>query len=398
MVRKLIILSPIPVSAKLYDDFYIKAVRGEGIEVEYWDFSLLLKQNDLRKAYHYDSIRQISTKAEFIRLLDENRNNKNLLMVTAFTFCYRFLFIYRTLNKYDFPLSSFARGALPTFSSSKARYQQKLDQLTKLFKPSKWKNICQTLFILGLKYLGLTKKVDFIFQAGKNGSLALGAGSSMDFKAAKQLIHINYFDYDKCLLLNQKDGLSRPSQKHIVFLDDYMPHHPDFDLLQMQKVNPFKYYEEINRFFKYVEDLTNLPVVIAAHPKAVYEENPFENRRICFNQTVELVRDSDFVLAHASSSIGFAVCFEKRIILMSSDEIKTINTGYVQHSILGFKYILHLEEANLSERSYTLKLRSIKVDFERYNWYKYAYLTSKESENTVTQSIFLSFLNTSNLN
>ena len=90
------------------------------------------------------------------------------------------------------------------------------------------------------------------------------------------LFNFNYFDFDN--YLEQKTDII--TSNTIVFLDEYLPYHPDFDLLKMEKINANQYYKELNNFFSKIEAHTSSRVVIAAHPKANYNINPFNNRPI----------------------------------------------------------------------------------------------------------------------
>ena len=62
---------------------------------------------------------------------------------------------------------------------------------------------------------------------------------------------------------------------------------------------------------------TNLPIVIAAHPKGDYSFH-YDNFRIVYSLTSELVQKADVVIMQASASINFAVLYKKPIIFLNS--------------------------------------------------------------------------------
>lgn len=387
---KIIIMSPIPLTTKIYQDFYIQKLTDNGVEIEFWDFSQMFNHGDLKRLeLSYANTVKIDSKKIYKSLLSQNDRHKDILIISSFTFCFKFLFIYTTLRYYKFKLISFARGALPSFTGSMSSSEKKIDLLKKILYVSKWKNIIQTLYILGLKKAGFTKKPQLIFQAGSNGHITIGAGYWMDIKSAEQLININYFDYDKYLSVERAPKDRSTNKKHVVFLDEFLPHHPDFDLLGMKKLSAEIYYTELNNFFRYVETLTGLPVLIAAHPKAIYDINPFHGRKIVHNSTVESVAECSLILAHGSTSIGFGVCYNKPIVLMSSSEIRTLNNGHIQYAISGFESILGLIVIDISSAEYKIDLARVIVDDQKYTKYKYSFLTSQESEDALSQDIIL---------
>lgn len=77
-----------------------------------------------------------------------------------------------------------------------------------------------------------------------------------------------------------------------------------------------------------------MPVIIAAHPRARYDQKPdyFRGRRIEQFRTIELVSQAEFVMANESRSINFAVMFRKPAIFLTSDEIeeKTVFGSYIR--------------------------------------------------------------------
>ena len=91
--------------------------------------------------------------------------------------------------------------------------------------------------------------------------------------SASQLISdktqkITIVDYD-IEHFNKVDKMERYNdRKYIVFIDAYMPFHPDFELTASGHIDPEQYFKSVNNYLKRVEDKYGLPVVIAAHPSA----------------------------------------------------------------------------------------------------------------------------------
>lgn len=137
---------------------------------------------------------------------------------------------------------------------------------------------------------------------------------------------INHPDYEKYLTINRSQETALVKDDYVVFLDSGFPFHPhlktenpevDFDALAPE------YFSSLNSFFDRIEQQYKYEVVIAAHPSAKnLKKNPFGKRKVFYNKSAELVKNSKAVCMHASYSIAFAVLFNKPICLMSNAAIR----------------------------------------------------------------------------
>ena len=159
-----------------------------------------------------------------------------------------------------------------------------------------------------------------------------------------------------------------------------MPFHPDFSIFSSSTINEKLYYELINNFFNEIEKITNLKVVIAAHPKATKykSSNYFNGRLVYFDKTAQLVVNSEFVIAHCSTSISYAVLSQKPILFVFDDNIKN-NMKYFYNNIISFAQNLDCNIVNFSE-PLPINFNKIKINYNFYNNYKYNYLTNINSE------------------
>ena len=110
----------------------------------------------------------------------------------------------------------------------------------------------------------------------------------------------------------------------IVFIDQYLPHHPERYLERgAPQVDAERYYPVMRAFFDRLERVLGLPVIISAHPRAHYEpKDPrFGGREIAYGQTAELVSTSKLVISHGSTAINFAVLLKKPLLLVTTDEL-----------------------------------------------------------------------------
>lgn len=137
----------------------------------------------------------------------------------------------------------------------------------------------------------------------------------------RQRYSINHPDYEKYVTLVTSNCGSLVSGEYIVFIDQYYPLHPtlkseDPNVDFSELVSP--YFASLNSFFDRVEEEYHCPVVIAGHPIAKYDKNPFGGRRIMYFKTAELVQYSKAVLMHNSYSVSFVLLFDKPFCLLTN--------------------------------------------------------------------------------
>lgn len=138
---------------------------------------------------------------------------------------------------------------------------------------------------------------------------------------------INHPDYEKYLTIEQAKPSPLLRGRYVVYIDQYFPIHP-----HLQVENPHidcrvlaqEYYSSVNKFFDKLEYENDCEVVIAGHPVANYSVNPFNNRKIIYFKTAELVRDCIGVCMHTSYSISFMMLYNKPICLMTNSAFMKI--------------------------------------------------------------------------
>lgn len=388
MINKVIFISYQPLTVKIKEDFYIENLRKENFEVEYWDLTDIYFKNIfddklgdkfIIKVYSFEQLKKCLSK----------QNIESTLFVSNITFEYRVLKLYRLLTKYNCKTSFFARGSTPTFSEDES-FKNLYKKIKKIFQ------LKLVLLYLGNKLAELFKKYrlikiyEFVFQAGEAGIYSIGYGSQFE-KTNSYIVNINSFDFDK--FKEKENSLRIVDNKYCVYLDEYLPYHPDFEMFNIKTVDPYIFYEKLNNYFDLIEKKYNIEILIAAHPKAEkYKKiNPFNNRKIFFNSSAELTKHSEFVIMHCSTSVSFAVLNNKSIISLTSDHLKSVMPNY-NDIIIRFSDSLDtclINIDNINNRENFIK----EINSVKYNLYKYKYLTSKESENSFTIDVFLNFLN-----
>lgn len=109
---------------------------------------------------------------------------------------------------------------------------------------------------------------------------------------------------------------------YLVFIDQNIPYHPDFNLLKVKYSDPANYYLLLRNFFELLE-ITGFRVVVSLHPRddgrSIKER--FGGRQVFQGMTPELVAASNGVITHFSNAINFAVMGGKPIIFVADKEM-----------------------------------------------------------------------------
>lgn len=386
-MKKLVFISYLHLTKKVYNDFYFDALQKSGYELEYWDLSNIyfntfsITDSILSEiVLNFNSLNEVENKVQ-------NENLDETLFFPQITFEWRVIGLFRIFSKYSCKTVFFARGALPGPGLKVVSGYIKNNSIPELIK--KVFNYLRAKVPLILKHIGYIKYHNYIFNSGFNGMQTIGVGYEID-KKYSSVIQVNSFDYDNYLnSVNEYENLV--NEKYCVFLDEFLPFHPDWDILNYGKVDPEEYFKTMNRFFDFIENTYKLKVVIAAHPKSEYLKNPFNDRLIIKYKTNDLVKFSEFTMAHMSSSINFAVLYKRKILLLITDAYKLVykNSCYLTSQYFG----LYLDEPliNCNNKVYN-DFNILSINEEKYDKYKYDFLTSKQSESMNSQKILLNWL------
>lgn len=378
--KKIVFICYLPLTDKIIDNFYFKSLLDNGLSVEYWDVSDMYFKHIKFENKTYDFkeiIKKINTLKEFQKKL-LSQDLRKTIFVPIITFEYRVLDLFRLLSKYKCILFFFSRGLLPTQIKGTGLINKILNK-KKLFFSSTWiiTFILNRIALL-CKKTKIIKPYDLVFCAGQK---------SVDiYKMESKVIPINYFDYDDYLTISKGTIPPVLNARYCVFLDDHIVGDSDYKISEIEELDPSKYYKSINEFFSLIEEKLKVEVVIAAHPKSNYINNEFEGRKIFKNMSNALVKDCSFAITHYSSSLSYAVCYNKPLVFIYNEEIKKkpyycfIKTlaEYLDSSICNMEKIKHI----------TIK----PINMRRYSNYKYEYLTSKSTESVCSREIVTDLL------
>jgi hypothetical protein len=305
---KIIFIAPLAPTVDFSAKFFVSELRAHGLDLEYWDVSALMGY-EMRFRSDVASVHYILIKSyrDFWRML-HRENKKTTIFAPQITRDAHSLWIYLTLSLFTLKTIFWGRGYLPLISEPRTTgIVARIKEL--LTYKNKWTIIRSAL----ARRLLSTQKYDVTFVAGR-------LAEKIHQKDSVLLVPIHHFDIDRTMTSPTESMAS--SQPYGVFLDDYLPFHPDFSIGQTETINPDSYYTALNAYFSWIESELCIKILIAAHPKANYVDNPFNDRIILSGQTDRLVRDAKIAFLHGSTSISFAIIYQKPVCLMYSADIQ----------------------------------------------------------------------------
>lgn len=198
----------------------------------------------------------------------------------------------------------------------------------------------------------------------------------------KKLIKVHHPKYDQ-LLEMKKNIINNFNSKYVVFVDQNIPFHPDYEnILNIDSVDSNDYFEDLNNFFSYIENIYGFEIFIALDPKSNYKNNPFKGRKMFRGKTTELIYFSEFVLAHSSTSIFSAVALNKGIVLLTSKEISKY-LSFISDYIAALSKQLNLQVLRIDSLKHSINI----FDFSKYSKFIDKYLINKQYQNVSNSEI-----------
>lgn len=377
-MEKIVIIHHEPLTKKIKRNFFVDELRTRGAIVEYWAVHRLLFKT-LHLVDEIDDPDYIIIDT-FHRLKKKIIENKDCFFIVEFTTTVKSYKILYYLTKYGCKVSAMGIHSSINFSFKEKLFNIRNYGFNKIFPF--FNTVINNTCVLLLKCILPLKKMDVFFYCG---SSSFSQANSID------KIPINSFDFEdyKRLLNVESIPADLKGRKYAVFLDEFLPFHPDIRIWGKQSLNPEKYYLALNRFFSYLEQKYSLEVVIAAHPKSNYDDSFFKGRKLFKYRTAELVKYSCLVLAHDSLSISFPVLNYKPILFVYLSDFYCMGTS-IMALIKKNAKILGTDTVCIDNQDYQIKNIEY-VDQKKYDDYKYSFLTSKEAENSLNADIIYSY-------
>jgi len=385
-IKKIIYFAHFSFDKRDYERLGLEIMKSSGFDVEVWDFTPFLYPGAYKEMSIIDSIDyKKCSYTLFLKYTDVLNKIEYLesdtLVISLINFNYKTYLIFKELSRANVPYALLISNAIPLYKNNNKNFIFKKEKIVNLIKkfenfsleklkrlifgliPYKWFNISFPIFILAG---GARTLIDCNPPIGKKTNIVWG----------------HTLDYDLYL----KDSLE-PSKnelkdiKYAVFIDGYWPFAQDYIYMDIKNpTTPERYYPSLCRFFSRVEKETGFKVVVAAHPRSMYERHQdyFEGRLLIRGKTKELIRDSEFVLMHYSTSINFAILYNKPVLFFVTRDLEQnrVELKFIKaySSALNKRYI------NIDE-SYSVNWdEELKIDKRTYADYKERYIKRRGTE------------------
>ena len=370
-----------------FERFGIDIIKDNGFCVEIWDLTPIISPETYNKINVLDPVdykkcncRLFIEKAKIIQ--DIKKLKQDTMIISIMPFDYEHYFIYRELSKQNIPYAFIITNAIPVNkSSSTGSYffnKNRFAQFARKIKRFNLKKIKKYIFNRIPSSILMIQFPEFIFTGGSmsliNYKYPIGKNT--------KIIWGHTMDYDLYLKdLQKPSGTKFKDDKYIVFCDVYFPLHPEYIRFNIKPlITPERYYLKICKFFYKIEKETGFKVIIAAHPRSKYEEHPdyFDGREVIRGKTMELVRDSEFVLIHGSTSLNFAVLYYKPVLFLTI--VKMEQSKHFSDSVRVFSSELNKGFIPI-DSGYKIDWdKELQIDREAYANYKEKYIKRRNTK------------------
>lgn len=384
-VKSIVFLVYWPVTAREEKRWHFDFLRQQGFNVEVYDLTDLLSSREIMKHPVPDEsggphIHKIRSYGEFAALVKESSSSSVYIdyMIGLSDIDLKTERVFRVLKKYGAKYYVIAAGALPIPARQEGAAGlagSLLKKFKKASDPCKLADYAARKLIASLRSHAIAYPLPYGIFGGDSDVLKRFVAR---YSLSARFIPVHSLDYDTYLEYLRSADFNGTIEKTCVFLDEAATHHPDFELLKIEPISPGRYFSVMRRLFEHIEEKMGLRVVVAAHPRSKYEDMPgaFGDRKVIRDKTIELVSKSSMVVAHASTSISFAVLFDKPLLFVKTSEMD--ENGY---SILvdTMARSVGLEAANIDDKGSLdmISSGSAFVNGKRYEEYKYKYIKSR---------------------
>ena len=367
-----------------YERGGIEIMKNNKFYIEVWDFTPLICPELYKKVkvpslanYMKHNYKLFHKKVDSIKEISNLKLDTIVIFMMGIT--YKNYFLFKELSKMGIMYNLVYTHTIPfyknTILGSKWFDKYNIAYFIKRIKGLNLEKLKEQIFIRIPHQWLMIQFPKFIFAGGLRSVLNNRILAGLETK----IIWGHAMDYDLYLKDLQKPFKNElKGEKYVLFIDGYSPFHPDYIQMKVKPpTTPEKYYPTICKFFNRVEKETGFNVIVAAHPRSKYSEHPdyFEGRRVIHGKTMKLVRDSEFVLLHYSTSLNFAVLFNKPVIFFTTDELEKSRVD--KECIRAYSFELNKGFINISSDYKIDWNKELVIDKKAYRNYKEKYIKRK---------------------
>ena len=356
MRDKIVLIDQEPFTKRRKELFFVDRFFQEGYRFEVWSIAELLKMPGTYIDKISDNyVFEIKSLKELKQKLDEAQFDQTIFIVEINSNKWK---VYNILKHYKLitvRINFYANTLGTTYGQA--------NWIIRVFFKGNFKKLLlgklRELESSLIKELGILKDFDLFFSSKKELGITY---------------QINHPDYEKWRWNANTKSLKH--SKYFVFCDNFFPDHPDLQNYHYN-INGESYRKTLCNFFQYLEDRYGIPVIIAAHPKAIYIDSDWKGRQIVKYKTDELVRFAEGVIIHQSNSISYSILCDKPLCMVTTDDYNQIPT--LQACFSAYKQLFDLPIYNLDHQNYT-EIKFTQIEESKRKKYIYTYLTSPETQ------------------
>ncbi len=402
MIKRFIYIVDYTLTQLNYERFGIDFLLKEGYEVEVVDaFSIQYPDKDkgvlLPQVDSKIKIIQVSTYLDLKKIL--NNYSDSDCVILMYRVGYIFNRITKTLNRKNIPVVCIGTGSLPS-----PNFEKKTTHLGKIMKAFK---TYSTMFIFNFFLQKTLEKISFTLLRPKiqyfiyGGTFSL-INSAKILKQSNNVISAHTLDYDIFLQEELKtakkyDKSDKKQDKYIVFVDQNFLDDPDRYLLDNSDpvIDTIRkeYYKKTDIFFDYLEDKFSYKVVIAAHPRSDIKllSKNYKNRMVVINNTAHLIKSCEFCLVHSSTSINFAILYQKPVVIFQMKLFAHVMSKYQDMFSDAIANYINANIVQIDSNNYNI-IRPL-VDEKAYSKYKKMFIKENNSNNKMFWKILEESIN-----
>ena len=386
MINNIILMTESPFTLRDYKRFGLDICRINDYEVEVWDLTALFHPDyEIMPPdpCEFLGIKIFKIKKDVIDCI--SKLTKNDFVLNLNVSWVDKLWFYRAISKYKIKYGMMSLSPVPIAPKQKISLFNKVSKIIRSFKVSK---MC---FYVSYISNMLIQKIPYRFLGVSPANLFLASGDlslrnyCFPLSEKSEIVWVHSMDYDLYLEEQHKPPLD--TQNVAVFLDAYLPFHPDFVLLkEKNSTTPEKYYACMNKLFDYVEKEQNISVEIAAHPRSDYPNMPkyFGNRCILFGKTIECIKKSKFVIAHSSTALNMAILYQKPVLFVVTNEMVE---GGMSKYVDAYASWFGKDVINIDNPLYLNWDEEMAVDKEKYADFRKAFIKKNGVDEIIWQTL-----------
>ena len=238
-IKRIIFFIEHQLTRRDYERFGIEILEKIGFKVLVWDFSTFIFENILKlysatDAYEYPNLTIINSEKSALKNIDL-LSDEDIVVAFGFRNNYKKRKIFQKLTKKNIPFGFNNQNSIPYPDIENKVVFMKILNLLLNFK-----NLRNSFYL----------KFPIFFPKINPPSFIIAGGSDTVKKISKltDIVWTHTMDYDLFLNSTKNKKIKSPFKKYVLWLDEYIPFHPDGIYENWKKIDPVKYYSLLLSF------------------------------------------------------------------------------------------------------------------------------------------------------